>query len=185
MFLDACVGTAEATRAAVQAAHAAGASAEEIDETLLLVMPYAGVPRAITAFTIWREIHPGASAVPQVRDRRAEGERTFEEVYGPGTGRIREGLRSLHPELHDGIIEDAYGRILSRRGLSAADRELMAVPMLVALRAAPQAAGHARGALRSGVDRRAIVAAIEIAKPYLTPDELREATRRITAAVLE
>src|SRR5262245_34719318 len=128
IFVAACVGTADETRSALAAVRASGAAPRDVDETLLLVVAYAGVPRAILAFTDWRLLQQAVSVVPDVADRRAAGDAAFDAVYGTRADRVRQELRSLHPVLRDAILEDSYGRILARSGLSARDRELLAVP---------------------------------------------------------
>lgn len=51
----------------------------------------------------------------------------------------------------DWIVEDAYGKIFSRRGLTLGERELMNVAALFLLDFDPQLYSHLRGALRVGV----------------------------------
>ena len=179
VFVAACVGTTEDARRALTAARQSGTSAREVDEVLLLVIAYAGVPRAILAFTEWRQLEPEASDATPIDDRRAAGEKTFESVYGVRAARIRAELRGLHPALHDAIIEDSYGRILARTGLSASDRELLAVAMLVALGAPRQAAAHAIGARRAGAGVDDVLEAVALSAPYRDPDGIAEARRGI------
>ncbi len=59
-------------------------------------------------------------------------------------------MERLHPALAEGILEEGYGRVLSRPGLSPRERELILVPVLAATRAWRQLPGHLRGARRVG-----------------------------------
>jgi 4-carboxymuconolactone decarboxylase len=68
-------------------------------------------------------------------------------------------LRGCHGELHDFVLDTAYGRILSRPGLSPRMRELIAVGVLALTDQVPQMIAHGRGARKFGA----------------TVDELREA----------
>ena len=74
-------------------------------------------------------------------------------------------LRGYHGELHDFVLEAAYGRILTRPGLDAVTREVVAVGVLAAQDQQRQLAGHARGAARLGATRaqlqEAVVTALE------------------------
>jgi alkylhydroperoxidase/carboxymuconolactone decarboxylase family protein YurZ len=65
-------------------------------------------------------------------------------------------LRGFHPDLHDFVLESAYGRVLSRPGLPPAERELLAVGSLAAMEQIPQMIAHARGARRFGASREAV-----------------------------
>jgi 4-carboxymuconolactone decarboxylase len=59
-------------------------------------------------------------------------------------------MRDYHPELADWILEEGYGRVLSRPVLSIRERELIVVAVLSALRLPLQLESHVRGALRVG-----------------------------------
>jgi 4-carboxymuconolactone decarboxylase len=59
-------------------------------------------------------------------------------------------MRGYHPELADWILEEGYGRVLSRPVLSIRERELIVVAVLSALRLPRQLESHERGALRVG-----------------------------------
>ena len=50
-------------------------------------------------------------------------------------------LASFHREFHDFVLEAAYGRILTRPGLDAGTRELLAVTALASLDQKPQLTG--------------------------------------------
>jgi 4-carboxymuconolactone decarboxylase len=182
-FVAACVGSGAQVREALRAAAKARVPAKDVDEVLLLVVAYAGVPRAILAFTEWRHLAKAPSAANKVGGRLEAGEATFRAVYGARADRIRAELRGLHPELHDAVIEDAYGRILSREGLSARERELLAVATLVALDAPRQAAAHAIGARSAGAASEEILAAAALAEPHRDRDSIGAAQRALRDAL--
>jgi alkylhydroperoxidase/carboxymuconolactone decarboxylase family protein YurZ len=180
LFVAACLGSQEETRIAITAAVAAGVQRDDVDEVLLLVIAYAGIPRAILGFTAWREVEKSIASPTTIADRRKAGEKTFASVYGARTDRIRDELKALHPVLLDAILEDSYGRILARRGLGAHDRELLAVAMLVGLGAARQAAAHAIGAHRAKASLHDILEAADLASTYVGPTDLVAAKIAIT-----
>jgi 4-carboxymuconolactone decarboxylase len=180
LFVSACLGSQEETRLAISAAVAAGVKRDDVDEVLLLVIAYAGIPRAILGFTAWREVEKSIASPTTIADRRKAGERTFASVYGARTDRIRDELKALHPVLLDAILEDSYGRILARRGLDAHDRELLAVAMLIGLGAPRQAAAHAIGALRAKASPAEILEAADLASPYAGPEDLVAAKASIS-----
>lgn len=61
-------------------------------------------------------------------------------------------MRGFHPDLADWILEDGYGKVLSRPVLSVRERELLIVAVLGALNVPAQLKSHQLGALRVGAD---------------------------------
>ncbi len=120
------------------------------------MVPYGGFPRAITALGLLRPHRPGGSTPASLdsdADRAAltaRGRRVFEAVYRSNTEPVLADLDDLAPGFDDLVLEQAYGRILSRSILSLGERELLAVAGL-ALAALPAPLGsHVRGALANG-----------------------------------
>ena len=66
-------------------------------------------------------------------------------------------MESLNPDLSAWILEDGYGKVLSRKGLKPAERELIAVAMLAALGWERQLESHVRGALNLKVDHQELL----------------------------
>ncbi|MFV1957876.1 MAG: NUDIX domain-containing protein [Planctomycetota bacterium] len=155
----AATGDPAGVRRAARAALAEDVSPARIEEVLLQVVPYAGFPRAIAAFTAARPIL--GPHVPAGDDAAcASGPETFERVYAGTAPRVRAGLEDLHPDLAHWTGVFAYGRVLARPALTLLERELLAVSILTALGGldAPLR-GHARAAKRLGASRRLLAAA--------------------------
>ena len=126
----------------------------ELEETLLMCVLFCGFPRAITAWGVVEEAWPvtqppTGGALPAER-QAAAGSALFTEIYGDNDAQVRAMLRGYHGELHDFVLEAAYGRILTRPALAAATRELVAVGVLAAQGQRRQFLGHARGAQHLG-----------------------------------
>lgn len=151
LFLAAGHGPASGFEAAFD--HAASVATDaEIEETLLLLVPYAGVPRALLAFGVWRKRRP-MPAAPVIARPDPDGRRgldAFAQVYGGAADGVAGLLRALHPDLEAAAVEDAYGRILARPSFPWLRKELLATAFLAALGAAAPCAAHARAARRHG-----------------------------------
>jgi AhpD family alkylhydroperoxidase len=79
------------------------------------------------------------------------------------------------------ILEDDYGRVLARDGLTTADRELLAIVALAVLDCPSQQKSHVRGALRLGVSLEQIYAAVDLATDGLTAESSRRAREVVDA----
>ena len=154
------VGNEPATNAQYAAALAAGAPAASLLEIATMAHLFGGFPRAIQGLLQLdrcladRGIESAANETP-VRSRgddRARGEALFRQIYGDSTDTVLARLASPARDFQDIVLEHAYGRILSRPGLSAPEREWFAVAALAALDCPAQLKSHVRGALRLGVE---------------------------------
>lgn len=180
-------GAPGAVAAAVAAARARGATEGILREALLMLVPYAGFPRALAAFAAAALAPlPGggndaaADDVP-AGERAERGRAAFARVYGPTSERVLAGLAALDPRLPDWTLEHAYGRVLARPGLALVDRELLAVSLLTALdHLAEPLLGHMRGAVRLGATPADVAAAIDA-----VPDALGREPKARARALLQ
>lgn len=155
-------GRERSLRRELRAALAAGATPARLDETLLQLILFAGFARAINAFRVLREFVPGSSAPgPSPPAVRRRGEALCRRIYGPVYARMISRMRSYHPDLAAWILEDGYGKVLSRPGLSSRERELLVLPVLAALDVPLQLRSHVDGAARVGATKREIRAVLK------------------------
>jgi 4-carboxymuconolactone decarboxylase len=128
----------------------------EVEEAVLQTYVFAGYPRALNAFTLWRRLS-GAGAPASTPDDEAafeaRGAEVCRRVYGRVYGRLRRNIARLHPDLDRWMVTEGYGKILGRPGLDLRTRELCAVAALAALGVRPQLHAHLQGAINTGVPR--------------------------------
>jgi len=146
-------------------------------EALLLVAPFAGFPRALDALDAFAGacgragvVAPAAPESGTAGDFRARGRAFFDRVYGAGAARVLDRIRRLDPDVPEWVLESAYGRVLSRPGLTAAARECLAVVLLTALRLPNQLRGHVHGALACGATPDDVRTALAAAGDLLQDD---------------
>jgi alkylhydroperoxidase/carboxymuconolactone decarboxylase family protein YurZ len=84
----------------------------------------------------------------------------------------------LHPDLPARIVEDAYGRIVSRNGLTLREREIVNVVALALGCYERQLYSHIRGAIRIGVKRKTL-ASVLLRVGHLTGKNLDFARRTL------
>ena len=138
----------------IERAAGVGLSRSELEETILQATLFFGFPRAVSAFEVlnerWPIDNPPSASGSSEPERMAAGRQLFASIYGRNDMAVRELLGSFHGEFHDFVLEAAYGRILSRPGLSPRTREILAVAALSQLNQWPQLVAHARGAMHFG-----------------------------------
>lgn len=129
------------------------ASPEEVEEVLLQSYLFVGFPVVLNALIVWRELSgepPRASPDTPLADRRSAGEALCRRVYGKAYERLRENIAGLHPDIDRWMVDEGYGKTLSRPGLSPSVRELCVVALLAAGGHERQLRAHLRGAENVG-----------------------------------
>ncbi|MCB9870675.1 MAG: carboxymuconolactone decarboxylase family protein [Planctomycetes bacterium] len=131
-----------------------GMPRSQIEEVLLQAVLFCGFPRVVNAFQTLRAVWPAPTppaggGLPEA-EQRAAGEALFHSIYGANTDAVLGMLRDCHHELHEFVLDTAYGRILTRPGLRPAVRELLAAGILAHTGQIPQLVAHGRGALALG-----------------------------------
>lgn len=135
-----------------------------IEELLLQTYLFAGFPRALNGMREWRRMVKPPSPIQPVGDAgraREGGEETCRRVYGPMYERLRVNIRDLHPLLDDWMIDEGYGKVLSRPGLDLARRELCIVAACAATAQDRQLQSHLHGARNVGVPGPVVTEALE------------------------
>ena len=185
-------GCSEALARALDAAFTAYCSPAQLREAILMLAPFGGFPRTLDALDALGDACRRAGvelpppSIPAPRDTHAaRGRALFDRVYGDDATRVLERLLALDGELPAWVIEDAYGRVMSRPGLAAAQRERLAVVMLCALRLRNQLSGHVRGALRCGATAAQIELSLRAAGALLPVDCVDAARATLQRAARE
>ena len=164
-------------------ASARGIPLRALRETLLQVYLFAGFPRTVNALDVLEGALGHRPPAPPEKVSRAAARRRgtalFRRVYGPDADRVLDAIGRRHPEFRDWIVADAYGKVLGRPGLSAAERECLAVALLATLDLPRQQVPHVRGALRCGARPEAVSAALDGVKGIAPAAAIRFARARL------
>lgn len=139
----------------------------EVDEALLQAHLFVGFPRALNALSRWRSIRSDAGFEPEDPepfgtrpDRVGTGVELCREIYGSAYASLRMRARELHPAIDRWMVEDGYGKVLCRPGLSMERRELAVVGILAVQGVEQQLHSHLRGALRVGCSLERVESAL-------------------------
>lgn len=151
-----------------------------VHEALLQCHLFCGFPRTLAALDVLREsglrlqpIEGDADPMGDALDARGRG--VFDAIYGAGSDDVRGHLERLSPTFARWIAEHAYGRTLSRPGLGADERELLAVAALAATGHDRQLASHARGAVRCGAAPERVRATLDAVADLIDDARLQRA----------
>jgi len=167
-------------RRALEGARRARAPRVAAEETALMLARTPGFPAALEALRVLEDSWPGRArrsreGTPAMWAPR--GEALCARVYGRVYPRLVRSLRRLHPDMHVWVIEEGYGRILSRPGMSELARELLAVAVLAATGWERQLVSHLLGAVRAGARRADLDFALACGTEGASPPSIRAAAR--------
>jgi len=152
-------------REALVALRATRAPRRLAEECALMLMLYAGYPAALEGLRVLNAVWPGRARATRegtpARWRR-RGASLCRRVYGDAYDRLLPAVRDLHPDLAVWMVEHGYGRVLSRRGASAVERELVTIAALASLGWERQLVSHVLGAVRVGAPPEAAGEALRL-----------------------
>ena len=176
-----CTGQWDALRA-VRRSAPPGEPDRRWRETMLQAHLFAGFPRVVEACGVLAE--EGGLGTPDPAETRPQGDRfnaghaLFERIYAQKAEAVRTALQDFHPTLERWIEGHAYGRVLSRPGLSVDRRELLAVACLAALaNQERQLASHVRGAVHVGAEPEELTETLDVIADLVDKDALQRARR--------
>jgi len=158
-------------------------------ECVLQTHLFAGYPRLVQAFGVLAEEgglgqaeaqeFEGPTPIPDPSGAVGRGRELFDRIYGDGSDKVRGLLHDYHADFADWILGHAYGRVLARPGLEAAQRELLASCALAALGQERQLASHARGSLRCGATHEELMCALEGVADLMPAENWQRARRLV------
>jgi 4-carboxymuconolactone decarboxylase len=166
-------------QAVVERAQRMGEPRLAIEEALLQTYLFAGYPRAIEALNLLSEIWPATERPvgPSRQFWSARGERLCRRVYGRSYRKMRSNIERAHPQLAEWMVDEGYGKVLSRAGLDPISRELCAIGALAVLSVPRQLEAHVRGARNVGATPRQVALAVRLAALGCGIRSWREARR--------
>ena len=179
------IGEFDLLEALINSALDKGVHPSHIHEILLQAHLFAGFPRAITGLMVFARIaeEKGLDASTFLNTEKEEsgmsraekGKRLFDRVYEKNAEPVLESLHSLHPQYDKWVLEDAYGRLLSRSFLDGKTRQLCAVAALPTTGVPTQLHSHIVGALNLGADKNEVREIIVSMEPLAEKTKIKEA----------
>jgi 4-carboxymuconolactone decarboxylase len=144
----------------------------DVEEVLVQSYLFVGFPSALNAMARWRRISGRPAPPPRTDDpglRLDRGEDVCRRVYGDQYERLRSNIAELHPDLDRWMVEEGYGKVLGREGLTLTERELCILALLAVQEVPVQLHSHLRGALEVGATPRQVQAALVAVNEMVSP----------------
>ena len=110
--------------------------------------------------------------------------RLCRKIYAGQYSRLVGNMKRLHPDLADWMIQEGYGKVLSRPFLSLRVRELLIVAMTAVLQVERQFHSHVKGALQVGATEEEVRLVFREVEPFIKKKSipsLRRVLDRITS----
>ena len=149
------------------------------EEVILQSYLFAGFPRALNAMREWRRVTGRLASDMDVDTDRSEltrrGEETCRAVYGSHYEKLRDNIRALHPALDAWMINEGYGKVLSRGALDLLLRELCIVAACAVTAQQRQLRSHLLGARNVGASAEQIEGTLDAVADLMHDGEARAA----------
>ncbi len=164
----------------------AGVDARTVSEIILQSHLFLGYPAMIEGMRLFTEsagLRSGSDGLPcaydaeQCRRWHAEGMKKIRKLYGGQFTRLVEHINAFSPQVLTWMINDGYGRVLSRPGASFQLRELATVATLTVTGYTNQLGAHVRGTLNLGLAPSLVVDTISNCRRFCSVKEITHARK--------
>lgn len=175
----------------VKAALNAGATADEIRETLYHCTPYVGFARTKPALEAMQEAFEEAGVkLPLANqgtttdaDRVAKGEQAQVDIFGEGMRGFANSGKGDQAHINNWLSGNCFGDYYTRGVLDLKQRELVTFTAIITLGCCdPQAKAHVTGNIGVGNTRQDLIDAVTVALPYIGYPRTLNAISAINAA---
>ncbi len=172
--------TPEGLSAAITHGRQMGMSRIQLEECALQSYLFLGFPRMITALEILSQVWPDgnttkservdltalAPSSEQLQQHWEDGVEQCGVIYGKKFNDLASYMYTVSPTLLTWMIQEGYGKVLSRPGLQLSSRELLNVSMLLLEERERQLYAHLRGAMNAGVEPERLIQFSELHTPF-------------------
>jgi alkylhydroperoxidase/carboxymuconolactone decarboxylase family protein YurZ len=138
-------------------------------EILLQSYLFFGYAQAIEAAKIYTRVaaakrvpaHSPKIEEPNIGVWRSRGQQLCRKIYAPNYERLVANMAEVSPELALWMVDEGYGKVLSRPGPTEREREVASIIFLAISGHPVQLFSHVRGAKNLGVGKSELVSLVE------------------------
>lgn len=169
-----------------------GVSRRTINEIILQSHLFLGFPAMIEASRTLAELTrpnnnrrqlPQPYRAAECRDWNSQGMLRIRRIYGDAFDRLVPYINSFSPQILTWMINDGYGRVLSRSGAAFRLRELSVVATLTVTAYAKQLKAHIRGALNFQVTPQLLASTIDNCGYFCSTAKVKTARKLMMRAL--
>lgn len=163
-------------KAHINAALNIGVTPLEVRESLYQCAPFIGFPKTLNAIGVMNEVFKERgiktplemAGTTDEKSRYEKGAAIQKPLYGDEISKALEGLpESMGDDVSRFLTEFCFGDIYTRKGLDVKTRELLIISILVTTGDTETLKSHVKGALKAGISKEIITAAIIQCLPYV------------------
>lgn len=135
-------------------------------EAILQTYLFCGFPSTIESLKAFNNVFNYKADEYSVLNLKSEGEKVCKIIYGSNYPKLLKNMASISPDLKNWMIQEGYGKVLSRPFLTLKQRELINVAILSTSYFPVQLLSHLIGALNSGSNISELKEVINSIKAY-------------------
>ncbi|HRE41579.1 MAG TPA: carboxymuconolactone decarboxylase family protein [Ignavibacteria bacterium] len=150
---------------------------KKLYECILQVYLFCGFPSSIEGFKMLKKHYKGNHINNSVKNLNKSGMITFKKIYTDNYKKVIRNVEEMSKDLSDWMILEGYGKVLSRRGLTLKERELINVSILSTNYFPVQLYSHIKGSLNCGLSKANIERVIIETKEYNTKRNIKESLK--------
>lgn len=144
-------------------------------EAILQTYLFCGFPSTIESLKAFNNVFSYKADEYSVLNVKSEGEKVCKIIYGSNYPKLLKNMASISPDLKNWMIQEGYGKVLSRPFLTLKQRELINVAILSTSYFPVQLLSHLIGALNAGSNISELKEVINLTRAYNSKSNITKA----------
>lgn len=154
-------------------------SPRKLYEAILQTYLFCGFPSTIESLKAFNNVFNYKADEYNVLNVKSEGEKVCKIIYGSNYPKLLKNMASISPDLKNWMIQEGYGKVLSRPYLTLKQRELINVAILSTSYFPVQLLSHLIGALNAGSNISELKEVINLTKTYNSKSNIIKALKML------
>jgi alkylhydroperoxidase/carboxymuconolactone decarboxylase family protein YurZ len=161
-------------------AKSANVKPEKLYEAILQTYLFCGFPSTIESLKAFNKVFNYKADEYNVSNIKSSGQKVCKIIYGANYLKLLKNMASISPDLKNWMIEEGYGKVLSRPGLTLKQRELINASILSTSYFPVQLLSHLIGALNAGSSKQELQSVIKQTQKYNSKANIKKALKMLS-----